>query len=89
MLKNKWLKGSCHGWKPLFYMWHVDCIFVLFSFLDHAEKFREYLSSKYCNKRFSSIEKNILLYPGLSKVNLLSVEINIKKVENSKKLFTD
>lgn len=33
--------------------------------------------------------KKILLYPGLSKVNLLSVEINIKKVENSKKLFTD
>ena len=40
----------------LFYRRYIDEIFLLFSSLDHADKFRQYLSSKHPNIKFS-IEK--------------------------------
>ena len=43
--ENKWFKDFLHGLKPVFYRLYVDDIFVLFSSLDHAEKFKTYLSS--------------------------------------------
>ena len=39
--ENKWLKDCPHCLKPVFYRRYVDDIFVLFSFLDQAEKFKK------------------------------------------------
>ena len=50
--ENKWLKDCSHSLKPFFYRWYVDDIFVLFSSLDQAEKFKKYLSSKHPNINF-------------------------------------
>ena len=47
---------SYQNFKPVFYRRYIDDIFVLFSSPDHADKFREYLSSKHPNIKFS-IEK--------------------------------
>ena len=52
----KWLRDCCNDFKPVFYRRYVDDILALFSFPDHADKFKEYLSSKHPNKNFS-IEK--------------------------------
>ena len=51
--ENKWLKDSPHSLKPVFYRRYVDDIFVLFSSLDQAEKFKKYLSSKHPSINFS------------------------------------
>ena len=45
--ENKWLQDSPHSLKTVFYRRYVDDIFVLFSSLDQAEKFKKYLSSKH------------------------------------------
>ena len=54
--ESKWLRDSSNDFKPVFYRPYIDDIFVLFSSPDHADKFREYLSSKHPNIKFS-IEK--------------------------------
>ena len=56
--ENKWLKDCPHSLKPVFYRRYVDDIFVLFSSLDQAEKFKKYLSSKYPNINFSLEKEN-------------------------------
>ena len=56
--ENKWLKDCPHSLKPVFYRWYVDDIFVLFSSLDQAEKFKKYLSSKHPNINFSLEKEN-------------------------------
>ena len=43
--ENKWLKDCPHSLKPVFYRRYVNDIFVLFFFLDQAEKFKKCLSS--------------------------------------------
>ena len=53
---SKWLRDCPNDFKPVFYRRYIDGIFVLFSSPDHADKFREYLSSKHPNIKFS-IEK--------------------------------
>ena len=54
--ESKWLRDCPNDFKPVFYRHHIDDIFVLFSSPDHADKFREYLSSKHPNIK-CSIEK--------------------------------
>ena len=54
--ESKWLRDCPNDFKPVFYRCYIDDIFVLFSSPDHADKFREYLSSKHPNIKFS-IEK--------------------------------
>ena len=54
--ESKWLHNCPNDFKPVFYRCYIDDIFVLFSSPDHADKFREYLSSKHPNINFS-IEK--------------------------------
>ena len=44
---SKLLKDDPHGLKPKFYWRYVDEVSILLSPLDHAEKFKEYLSSRY------------------------------------------
>ena len=56
--ENKWLKDCPHSLKPVFYRRYVDDIFVLFSSLDQAEKFKKYLSSKHSNINFSLEKEN-------------------------------
>ena len=41
--ENKWLKDCPHSLMPVFYRWYVDDIFVLFSSLNQAEKFKKYV----------------------------------------------
>ena len=38
--ENKWLKDCPHGLKPVFYRRYVNDIFLLFSLLDHAKRFK-------------------------------------------------
>ena len=54
--ESKWFRDCPNDFKPVFYRRYIDDIFVLFSSPDHADKFREYLSSKHRNIKFS-IEK--------------------------------
>ena len=54
--ESKWLTDCPKDFKPVFFRRYIDDIFVLFSSPDHADKFREYLSSKHSNIKFS-IEK--------------------------------
>ena len=54
--ESKWLQDCPNDFKPVFYRRYVDDIFALFSSPDHADKFKEYLSSKHPNINFS-IEK--------------------------------
>ena len=56
--EKKWLKDCPHSLKPVFYRRYVDDIFVLFSSLDQAEKFKKYLSSKHLNINFSLEKEN-------------------------------
>ena len=55
--ESKWLRDCPNDFKPVLYRRYIDDIFVLFSSPDHANKFREYLSSKHPNIKFS-IEKD-------------------------------
>ena len=55
--ESKWLRGCPNDFKPVFYRRYINDIFVLFSSPDHADKCREYLSSKHPNIKFS-IEKD-------------------------------
>ena len=43
IFENKWLKAHPHGLKSVFYRQFVYSIFVLFSSIDHIEKFKKYL----------------------------------------------
>ena len=56
--ENKWLKDCLHCLKSVFYRQYVDDIFVLFSSLDHTEKFKKYLSSKDPTINFSFEKEN-------------------------------
>ena len=55
--ESKWLQDCPNDFKPVFYRRYVDGICALFSSLDHANKFKEYLSSEHTNINFS-IEKD-------------------------------
>ena len=50
--ESKWLRDCPNDFKPVFYRCYVDGIFSLFSSPDHADKFKEYLSSKNPNISF-------------------------------------
>ena len=54
--ERRCLRDCPKDFKPVFYRRYVDDIFALFSSPDHADKFKEYLSSKHSNIKFS-IEK--------------------------------
>ena len=54
--ERRCLRDCPKDFKPVFYRRYVDDIFALFSSPDHADKFKEYLSSKHSNINFS-IEK--------------------------------
>ena len=56
--ENKCFKDFHHSLKPVFYRRYVDDIFVLFSSLDQAGKFKKYLSSKHPNINFSLEKEN-------------------------------
>ena len=54
--KSKWLRDCSNSFKPVFYRGYVNEIFQIFSSFDHADRFKEYFSSKHRNINFS-IEK--------------------------------
>ena len=54
--ESKCLRDCPNDFKTMFYRGYIDAILVLFSSPDHADKFREYLSSKHSNIK-SSTEK--------------------------------
>ena len=83
--ENKWLKDCPHSLKPVFYRWYVDDIFVLFSSLNQAEKFKKYLSSKHPNINFSLEKEND------GRLSFLDINIFHEKgkfVTNVKKTFS-
>ena len=54
--ESKWPHDCPNDFKPVFYRRYIDDIFVLLSYPDHGDRFREYLSSKHPNIKLS-IEK--------------------------------
>ena len=56
--ENIWLKDCPHSLYPFFYRRYLDDIFVLFSYLDQAEKFKKYFSSKHPNINFWLAKEN-------------------------------
>ena len=54
--ESKCLCNYPNDFKPAFYRRYIEDIFVLFCSPDHADRFREYLSSKHLNIKLS-IEK--------------------------------
>ena len=54
--ESKWLRDCPNDFKPVFYRRNANDIFALFPTPNHADKFKEYLSSKHPNINFS-IEK--------------------------------
>ena len=54
--ESKWLRDCPNDLRPMFFRCYIDEIFVLFSCPYHADKSRQYLSSKHPNINFS-IEK--------------------------------
>ena len=60
--ESKRLRDCRNDFKPVFYRRYVDDIFALFSSPDHADKFKEYLSSKHPNINFSIRERERLLF---------------------------
>ena len=58
-IESKWLRDCPNDFKRVFHRRHVYDMFALFSSPDHADKFKEYLSSKYPNLNlFIEEEKN-------------------------------
>ena len=60
--ESKWLQDCPNNFKPVFYRRYVDDTFVLFSSPDHADEFKEYLSSKHPNIIFLHREKDGYLH---------------------------
>ena len=60
--ENKWLKDCLCSLKPVFYRRCVDDIFILFSSLDQAEKFKKYFCFKYPNINVSLERKMMVVY---------------------------
>ena len=44
--ESKWPRNFLNDFKPVFSRHYIDDIFALFSFSNHLDKFKEYLSSK-------------------------------------------
>ena len=44
--ESKWPRNFLNDFKPVFSRRYIDDIFALFSFSNHLDKFKEYLSSK-------------------------------------------
>ena len=57
-----WLRDCPNDFKPVFYRRYVDDIFALFSSPDHADKFKEYLSSKHPNINFLLRKRKMVVY---------------------------
>ena len=54
LITFKWLPHCPNDFKSVFYKCYVDDIFGLFSSPNHADKFKEYLTSKHPNINFST-----------------------------------
>ena len=85
--ENNWLKDCSHSLKPIFCRCYIDDIFVLFSSLNPAEKFKKCLSSKHPNINFSFEKENdVRLY--ILDINIFRVKIEICHYWLLEKTFT-
>ena len=64
-----------HGLKPGFFGRCIDDVFVLFSSMDQAEKFKKYLSSTNPNINFSFLDINIYCEKGKFVANVCQKKI--------------
>ena len=51
--ETKWPRDCLNYFKPVFYRSYVDDIFAILSSPDHADRLKEYFSSKHPNINFS------------------------------------
>ena len=85
--ENNWLKDCSHSLKPIFCRCYIDDIFVLFSSLNPAERFKKCLSSKHPNINFSFEKENdVRLY--ILDINIFRVKIEICHYWLLEKTFT-
>ena len=85
--ESKWLRDCPNGFKPVFYRRYVDDIFALFSSPDHADKFKEYLSSKHPNINFSLEKEKDSCLPFLD-VNIFRENEKFATNVNRRKTFS-
>ena len=69
--ESKWLQDCSNDFKPVLYRRYINDMFVLFSSPDHADRFREYLSSKHPNIKFSVEKEEDGYFPFLD-INIFS-----------------
>ena len=51
--EQNWLDNCLLVYRPLYYRWYVDDLFVLFKSSDHLKRFQSYLNSCNVNMRFT------------------------------------
>ena len=85
--ERKWLRDCPNDFKPVFYRRYVDDIFALFSSPDHADKFKEYLSSKHPNINFSIEKEEDSCLPFLN-VNIFRENEKVATNVYRKKIFS-
>ena len=62
-LKKNWLQNWPSDFKPHYYRWYVDEIFVLFISPEHIEAFRNFLNIQLANMSFTienEMQKKVL-----------------------------
>ena len=72
-----------HGLKPGFFGRRIDDVFVLFSSMDQAEKFKKYLSSKNPNINFSFLDINIYCEKGKFVANVVRKRSSVVSIVTS------
>ena len=82
--ESKRLRDCPNYFKPEFYRLYVDDIFIQFSSPDHADQFREYLSSKHPNIKFSIEKEEDGRLPFLD-INIFVKMINLQLTSSEKR----
>ena len=85
--ESEWLWDCPNHFKPVFNRRYVDGIFALFSSRDDADKFKEYLSSKYANIIFSLEKEKYGCLPFLD-VNIFREKEKVPSNVYRKKTFS-
>ena len=80
--ESKWLCDCPHDFKPAFYRSCIDDIFALFSSPNHADKFREYLSSKHPSIKFSVEKEEDDCFPFLD-INIFHENDKVYRKKNT------
>ena len=80
--ESKWLCDCPNDFKPAFYRRYINEIFALFSSSNYADRFREYLSSKHPNIKFSVEKEEDDCFPFLD-INIFHENDKVYRKKNT------